>query len=77
VDGTGVEPGATITLTVSKGPAAVAVPDVNGRDVEEARQMLAQLGLQAQVIGGGKVRIQNPAAGQQVPPGTSVVLWCF
>ncbi|MCW2638455.1 MAG: serine/threonine protein kinase [Dactylosporangium sp.] len=77
VDGTGVEPGATITLTVSKGPAAVAVPDVNGRDVEEARQMLAQVGLQAQVIGGGKVRIQNPAAGQQVPPGTSVVLWCF
>ncbi|HEV7898995.1 MAG TPA: Stk1 family PASTA domain-containing Ser/Thr kinase [Planosporangium sp.] len=76
-DGTGVEPGTTITLTVSKGPAAVAVPDVNGQDVEAARQILAQVGLQAQVVGVGKVRIQNPPAGQQVPPGTTIVLWCF
>jgi serine/threonine-protein kinase len=76
-DGTGVEPGATVTLTVSKGPPAVGVPDLNGKDAEEAKQILAQSGLQAQVIGGGKVRIQNPPAGQQVPPGTTIVLWCF
>jgi serine/threonine-protein kinase len=77
VDGTGVEPGATVTLTVSKGPPAVGVPDVNGKDAEEAKQILAQAGLQSQVIGGGKVRIQNPPAGQQVPSGTTIVLWCF
>ncbi|MGC9667300.1 Stk1 family PASTA domain-containing Ser/Thr kinase [Planosporangium sp. 12N6] len=76
-DGTGVEAGATVTLTVSKGPAAVPVPDLGGRDAEEAKAMLAQVGLQAQVIGGGKVRIQNPPAGQPVPPGTTIVLWCF
>jgi serine/threonine-protein kinase len=76
-DGAGVETGATITLTVSKGPAAVAVPNLIGQDVEVARQLLAQVGLQAQVIGAGKVRIQNPPAGQPVPPGTTVVLWCL
>jgi serine/threonine-protein kinase len=76
-DGTSLEPGATVKLTVSKGPPAVGVPDLNGKDAEEARQILAQSGLQAQVIGGGKVRIQNPPAGQQVPPGTTIVLWCF
>jgi beta-lactam-binding protein with PASTA domain len=55
----------------------VPVPDLNGRDAEEAKAILAQQGLQATVIGGGKVRIQNPGAGQPVPPGTTVVLWCF
>ncbi|GAA1792583.1 Stk1 family PASTA domain-containing Ser/Thr kinase [Planosporangium flavigriseum] len=77
VDGTGVEPGTTITLTVSKGPPLVAVPGLVGRNAVEARQVLAGLGLQAQVIGGGTVRIQNPPEGQQVPPGTTIVLWCF
>ncbi|GII22027.1 Stk1 family PASTA domain-containing Ser/Thr kinase [Planosporangium mesophilum] len=78
-DGAGVEPGATITLTVSKGPAAVAVPNVVGRSVDEARQILAQVGLQAQIIlqAGNTVRAQNPPAGQQVPPGTAIGLWCF
>jgi serine/threonine-protein kinase len=77
VDGSGVEKGATITLTVSKGPAAVAVPNLDNAEAEAARQALAQLGLQATVIGGGRVRFQNPPAGAQVPPGTTVVLWCF
>jgi serine/threonine-protein kinase len=77
VDGSGVEKGATVTLTVSKGPAAVVVPNLDNADAEAARQALAQLGLQATVIGGGRVRFQNPAVGAQVPPGTTVVLWCF
>ncbi|NJC69742.1 Stk1 family PASTA domain-containing Ser/Thr kinase [Planosporangium thailandense] len=77
VDGTGVEPGTTVTLTVSKGPPAVTVPDVNGRSADEARQILTQAGLQVQVVGGGTVRVQNPGAGQQVPPGTTIVLLCF
>ena len=73
----GVLPGATVTLTVSKGPPAVQVPDLSNQPADAARQALAQLGLQATVIGGGTVRIQNPGAGTQVPPGTNVVLWCF
>jgi eukaryotic-like serine/threonine-protein kinase len=76
-DGAGVEKGATVTLTVSKGPPAVQVPDLSNQPADAARQALAQLGLQATVIGGGTVRIQNPGAGTQVPPGTNVVLWCF
>jgi beta-lactam-binding protein with PASTA domain len=76
-DGSGVEKGATVTLTVSKGPAAVQVPDLTNQPADAARQALAQLGLQATVVGAGTVRIQNPAAGTQVPPGTNVLLWCF
>ena len=76
-DGSGVDKGATITLTVSNGPKAVVVQDMNGRDAAEAQQILTGLGLQVQVIGAGKVRFQNPPAGSQVPPGTTVVIWCF
>jgi serine/threonine-protein kinase len=76
-DGSGVEKGATVTLTVSKGPPAVPVPDLSNQPADAARQILAQLGLQATVVGAGTVRIQNPAAGTQVPPGTNIVLWCF
>jgi serine/threonine-protein kinase len=76
-DGSGVDKGATITLTVSNGPKAVVVPDVGGRDAAEAQQTLTRLGLQVQVVGGGTVRFQNPPAGSQVPPGTAVVIWCF
>jgi serine/threonine protein kinase/beta-lactam-binding protein with PASTA domain len=76
-DGSGVDKGATITLTVSNGPKAVLVQDMNGRDAAEAQQILTGLGLQVQVIGAGKVRFQNPPAGAQVPPGTTVVIWCF
>jgi serine/threonine-protein kinase len=76
-DGSGVEKGATVTLTVSKGPPAVVVQDVTNHSADEARQLLAQQGLQATVIGAGTVRIQNPGAGSQVPPGTNIVLWCF
>jgi beta-lactam-binding protein with PASTA domain len=77
VDGSGLEAGATVTLTVSKGPPAVAVPPLVNHSADEARQLLAQVGLQAQVLGAGTVRVQNPPAGQQVPPGTTIVLWCF
>jgi eukaryotic-like serine/threonine-protein kinase len=77
VDGTGVEAGTTVTLTVSKGPAAVAVPDLTNHSAAEAQQILAQVGLQAQIVGAGTVRIQNPAPNTPVPPGTTIVLWCF
>jgi beta-lactam-binding protein with PASTA domain len=53
------------------------VPDLTNQPADAAKQALAQIGLNATVVGAGTVRIQNPGAGQKVPPGTTVVLWCF
>jgi serine/threonine-protein kinase len=80
-DGSGVEKGATIILTISAGPPMVAVPNVSnlGYTLAQATQILQQAGLVAVPetadIPGGQVRIQTPAAGTQVPPGTQVQLW--
>jgi beta-lactam-binding protein with PASTA domain len=75
-DGSGVDKGATVTLTVSNGPKEVDLPDLSGQNGDQAKAFLGSIGLQATIIGGGTVRIQNPGAGK-VPPGTTVVLWCF
>jgi serine/threonine-protein kinase len=80
-DGAGVEKGATIILTISAGPPMVAVPNVSnqGYTLAQASQILQQAGLVPVAatgdIPGGQVRIQNPGAGTQVPPGTQVQLW--
>jgi serine/threonine-protein kinase len=74
-DGTGVTPGMTITMTVSKGPAQVLIPDVRGQPVDQATQQLQALGLQVQVIGFGTARSTNPGAGSQVAPGSTVLLF--
>ena len=80
-DGSGVEKGATIILTISTGPPMVAVPDLSnkGYTFDQANQILQQSGLvgvQAPgSIPGGQVRIQNPGAGTQVPSGSQVQLW--
>jgi serine/threonine protein kinase/beta-lactam-binding protein with PASTA domain len=78
-DGTGMTKGDTVTLTVSNGPpdTNVDVPDVTGHDDNEAVQELQAAGLQVQLIGRGKIRVQNPAPHSQVPPGTTVVIWAF
>ncbi|MFE3517348.1 Stk1 family PASTA domain-containing Ser/Thr kinase [Streptomyces sp. NPDC059166] len=41
--------GDTVELTVSKGPRMVAVPDVTGRDVDEARRTLEGAGFEVKV----------------------------
>jgi beta-lactam-binding protein with PASTA domain/tRNA A-37 threonylcarbamoyl transferase component Bud32 len=43
--GTEVKPGATVTVTVSKGKAPITVPNVIGKNINEARTILQQLGL--------------------------------
>jgi eukaryotic-like serine/threonine-protein kinase len=43
--GTSLKPGATVTLIVSKGRAPITVPNVVGRNINDARGMLQQLGL--------------------------------
>ncbi len=43
--GTELKPGETVTLVLSKGKPPITVPDVVGKNVNEARQILGQLGL--------------------------------
>jgi serine/threonine-protein kinase len=71
--------GETVTLVVSKGPELVKVPNVQGRQLEEARKILTDAGFQVKVesfMGGifGTVRSQNPGADAEVPKGSVVTL---
>ena len=69
----------TVTLQVSKGPETVAMPNLTGKQYEEAAAALEALGLKAQrqnVLGGlfGTVRDQSVAENQQVPKGSTITL---
>lgn len=72
----------TVTLTVSGGPPTVALPDVLGRSLGEARSALEQLGLtvvgvtvdSASLGPPDVVTAQMPAAGSAVVAGTGVRL---
>ncbi|GAA5230386.1 Stk1 family PASTA domain-containing Ser/Thr kinase [Arthrobacter cryoconiti] len=71
-------PGSSITLTVSKGPKMVMVPDVVGKQVGAATAQLKALGFDVQVknlLGGffGTVRFQDPQ-GVNAPEGSTVTL---
>jgi serine/threonine-protein kinase len=44
---TSLKPGETVTVVVSKGRAPITVPDLNGKNINEARAQLQQLGLAA------------------------------
>jgi beta-lactam-binding protein with PASTA domain len=77
VDGAGVEKGTRVTLAVSKGPPEADVPDLRGRPVPEAKQILEQMGFKVRVFGNenGVVVLQNPAGGR-FPQGTEITLLC-
>ena len=73
--GDGPQPyGSTVTISVSAGLPLVQVPDVVGRNQEEATAALQAAGLvvDATKFLGNKVRQQQPAAGQAVEQGTTV-----
>jgi serine/threonine-protein kinase len=77
-DGTAFR-GDTVTLVVSKGPVLVAVPDVVGQQLEQARATLEAQGFKVTVrraLGGffGTVRLQDPSGGSKVPKGSTVTL---
>jgi len=64
---------------VSKGPQLVPVPDVVGKQQDQAAQILKQAGFQVsvqQVMGGffGIVRQQSPAGGSKAPKGSTITL---
>jgi serine/threonine-protein kinase len=44
---TSLKPGETVTVVVSKGRAPITVPDLSGKNINEARAQLQQLGLAA------------------------------
>jgi serine/threonine-protein kinase len=70
-----------VQLVVSKGPPMVEVPDVVGKPVAEAQQILTAAGLVPSVnqlpTGPGIVRGQSPGAGDKHPKGTTVTLYVY
>jgi serine/threonine-protein kinase len=75
--GTKIDKGGTVTLTVSKGPPKVTVPDVKGEQWTTAQQALVNAGLQPQKFSvpgnkAGQVTATDPAAGESVPKGSTV-----
>ncbi|HEX5522483.1 MAG TPA: Stk1 family PASTA domain-containing Ser/Thr kinase [Pedococcus sp.] len=71
--------GEQVTLVVSKGPEMVSVPNVQGRQLRQARKVLEDAGFQVRVenfMGGlfGTVRSQSPAGDAKAPKGSTVTL---
>ncbi|WP_328295665.1 Stk1 family PASTA domain-containing Ser/Thr kinase [Kineococcus sp. NBC_00420] len=71
--------GDAVDLVVSSGPPLVAVPAVQGTQVDAARAKLQGLGFQVQVnnvLGGvfGTVRSSDPEAGTSIPKGSTITL---
>ena len=72
----------TVTIIVSKGPAKVEVPNVEGKQLDEARQILEDADFEVDVTrvldgGPGDVLRQQPVAGREVEPGSTVRLWVW
>ena len=78
--GTTEEVGSEVKITVGTGPSTVGVPDLTGNSPDQAAAILQeaglQLGAQTEVYGDvateGTVVSQDPVAGVQVEPGSSV-----
>ncbi|MGP3988512.1 Stk1 family PASTA domain-containing Ser/Thr kinase [Streptomyces sp. 3N207] len=77
-DGTRAAKGDTVTLTVSKGPDMVEVPDVEDSSEDEATSTLEQAGFQVNVrriFFGDTVFNQSPDSGEKAPRGSEVTIW--
>ncbi|KHL10691.1 UNVERIFIED_CONTAM: hypothetical protein LK11_45925 [Mumia flava] len=76
--GAEVDPGTSVTLTISKGQAEV--PDVVGMSREDAEQTLSDAGFDVRVIEtasdeeAGTVLEQIPGSGEKVDPGETIVI---
>ncbi|MGW4482652.1 Stk1 family PASTA domain-containing Ser/Thr kinase [Amycolatopsis sp. NPDC004368] len=82
-NGGSVQPGSTITLSVSKGPQNFTMPDLTGQTEDQATQALQKLGwsgnitVQSVHFGAGQpntVIRTNPDAGQTISPTQNVTL---
>ncbi|MFF3670920.1 Stk1 family PASTA domain-containing Ser/Thr kinase [Microtetraspora malaysiensis] len=81
IGGTEVAPNSAVTVTVSKGPEQVEVPNLIGKTFEEAKVELDALGLKASRVDKpssqpqGKIFETSPKAGKQVAKNSSVRLY--
>ncbi|MER6996254.1 Stk1 family PASTA domain-containing Ser/Thr kinase [Streptomyces sp. NPDC000410] len=71
--------GDTVTLTVSKGPRMIDVPDVVGDNVDDATRELEKAGFKVDVdrgfpFLGDTVESQSVAAGEQAPEGSTITI---
>lgn len=72
--------GDTVTLTISKGPEMVEVPDVVGDSVDDAKQTLEDAGFQVDEdrgllnLFGNTVKSQSVDAGDTAPKGSTITI---
>ncbi|MFE7572093.1 Stk1 family PASTA domain-containing Ser/Thr kinase [Streptomyces sp. NPDC057539] len=71
--------GETVTLTVSKGPRMISVPDVTGKKIDEATRLLEEAGFEVTVdrgfpFLGDTVGKQSVEGGRQAPEGSSITI---
>jgi serine/threonine-protein kinase len=81
VAGTPLEPGSTINVVISSGPAQINLPDVGGKVVDDAQAILTQAGVQTNIeylvdtsSPVGTVLKEDPDAGTSVRKGSAVTL---
>jgi eukaryotic-like serine/threonine-protein kinase len=80
--GTYQPPGATITLSVSKGPTTSTVPDVTSLSQGDAVNQLKASGFQVRIVSqpvtdsgqDGIVQTQDPTGGSKAPPNSTVTI---
>ena len=84
--GTEVEPGSTVTLTISQGPKTITVPNYIGYSSESARAGLASLNLNCTVdtsveapdaASAGTVYYMNPEPGWEVDTGAWITVYAY
>jgi serine/threonine-protein kinase len=81
--GTEADQGSTVSLTVSRGPGTVTVPQVQGATLKRAENLIRTAGLKVGKVQPvndsqyppGEVSSTSPIAGLPVPPGTAVNLF--
>lgn len=66
--GAGIEPGSTVRVTVSQGPALIELPDVAGMPFEEAQQRLSALDMVVQKYEDWSVETPGNVVSQDPPP---------
>ncbi|MGW1651827.1 Stk1 family PASTA domain-containing Ser/Thr kinase [Streptomyces atratus] len=78
-EGTEAAEGDTVTLTVSKGPRMIDVPDVIGKNVDDARSELEDAGFEVKVDRpflsfGDTIDSQSVDGGEQAPEGSTITI---
>ncbi|MEU8350850.1 MULTISPECIES: Stk1 family PASTA domain-containing Ser/Thr kinase [unclassified Streptomyces] len=76
-DGSRLAEGDTVTLTLSKGPEMIEVPDVEGDSADDARQELEDLGFTVKVTRyffGDTVFDQSVDGGDEAPKGSEITI---